>query len=852
MFLVLLVGFAASILGDSITETMLLAHFDADVVAQMFLVNAIFLFLVSGPILSVIDRIDRGFLFKTILLTHLSLIIIIRILLYMGAEFLYPFIYSYAYISKIIFFLLFWVLINDLVDSRKAATLFPRLAAGGTAGAITISFLVPWLMTFFEVHDLFYVWGTLVFCVYLLFIPVKKMVGIHFKVNRDRIGFPVKSIRSLLGDLKLLKNEPMLKHVSILYGLIFFLLIVQQYYFYSQIQSSVHGGEEQVISFLGYFNGTSMIMTLILQLVLAGNLIKRFGSTRSMLLLPVIFGLNYFAMFFVAGGISGTVVSLFQIIVIGKGLRLAFFDSFFTPNLQIFFSSLPQEIRGRGKVLVDGVVKPFAIIIAGLWIIIVSQKTSETVNYFILSIVSVIAIIEACRLKAKYAQSLIMYFTGNTKKESAVLSKRLKIRARANFHEMINEKLKHEDFIVKKFIIEFLADSATDEAVTILVDNLKNIDPKVRATVLVALGKLKIENVKGSIIACLSDPDNRVIANAIISLSHYKDSLLKEHIEPFLYHSNQRVCTDAMIALWPLLDENRQEHLLNGLEGELSDRTSTPLKVSSNLYLLGEIDDKRTLKILNRFHSLNKSNYENQMVFDQMVNAISKKNSKLSLKILLEIAFVSSRKRRLIIERKIVSLFEIIDFCDIVSFLNEKNCIGRNLMFHAIFDMPEVFQEKIRPQLQNIASEEIELLKCSLDVFDKVSRYQGTELFCCALMEEYIENDLETLTLIASLSDTSGMLKNCILQLSSNDEYVRANALEMMGNTGIVRLNRAVIKMIEQKENLLQKVNHTLELKTEQYLVLEQFTNDENRWVAECANFSLVAFKNLVPDCSKV
>ncbi|MDO5576439.1 MAG: hypothetical protein Q4F84_05115, partial [Fibrobacter sp.] len=96
------------------------------------------------------------------------------------------------------------------------------------------------------------------------------------------------------------------------------------------------------------------------------------------------------------------------------------------------------------------------------------------------------------------------------------------------------------------------------------------------------------------------------------------------------------------------------------------------------------------------------------------------------------------------------------------------------------------------------------------------------------------------------------MLENCILQLSSKDEYVRANAFEMMNNTGIIKLNRAVIKMIEQKEILFQKANHTLELQTEQYRVLEQFTNDENGWVAECANFSLAAFKNIVPDCSRV
>lgn len=112
MFLVLMFCFAAAILGDSTTEALLLAHFDTRIVASMFLFNAAFLFLISGMIIPVIDRIDRGILFQTALLVHVSILIVIRFLLYLNLEFLYPFLYSYAYITKLLFF-------SSFLDSCK-------------------------------------------------------------------------------------------------------------------------------------------------------------------------------------------------------------------------------------------------------------------------------------------------------------------------------------------------------------------------------------------------------------------------------------------------------------------------------------------------------------------------------------------------------------------------------------------------------------------------------------------------------------------------------------------------------------------------------------------------------------
>jgi len=65
---------------------------------------------------------------------------------------------------------------------------------------------------------------------------------------------------------------------------------------------------------------------------------------------------------------------LFAIIVISLALRIATFDSIYSPNFQIFFSTLGKQIRGRGKIFVEGIIKPFAILSSGILIIVLFSR----------------------------------------------------------------------------------------------------------------------------------------------------------------------------------------------------------------------------------------------------------------------------------------------------------------------------------------------------------------------------------------------------------------------------------------------------------------------------------------------
>ena len=256
LFTLLMVLFAAAILGDSTAESLLLSHVDMRLIPNMFLVNAVFLFLTSTLLMSVIDRADRGIFFIILVFAHCLVLFLIREALHLHASILYPILFSYAYVSKIILFLLFWTMANDLIDSRNASVRFPFIAAGGTLGAIVVSFTIPWLLKVIAAENLLFVWAALVAVLGVFFVPVRQSFGTSLMASSDKEKHASRNIKNLGHDLKLVYQEPLLSSMALFYFILFFILINQHYSFYGQLKSRFVNAKE-LASFLGYFNGCS-------------------------------------------------------------------------------------------------------------------------------------------------------------------------------------------------------------------------------------------------------------------------------------------------------------------------------------------------------------------------------------------------------------------------------------------------------------------------------------------------------------------------------------------------------------------------------------------------------------------
>ncbi len=286
LFVLLLIVFAGAILGDNAAESLLLAHCDTRIIPNMFAANALLLFIASTVLMSIIDRMNRGKLFLVIALSHGVVILGMRAAFALHASILYPILFSYAYVSKIMVFLLFWTIANDLTDSRRASAVFPLVAAGGTLGAIGASFAVPLLLSVIPPENLLVVWSIAMAALCGLFAVFRGSFGNALKAapgGRKRSGGSGIDIR---GDFRILRQEPLLRNIAVLYFLLFFILINQHFAFYSQLKSHLVNAQG-LASFLGFFNGCSMFATFMLQVGVSGRILKRIGATRSMLFLPM-------------------------------------------------------------------------------------------------------------------------------------------------------------------------------------------------------------------------------------------------------------------------------------------------------------------------------------------------------------------------------------------------------------------------------------------------------------------------------------------------------------------------------------------------------------------------------------
>lgn len=843
LFILLLLCFGAAILGDSTAEALLLAHFNASYIPRMFLVNAAVLFALSAGMLSLVDRIDRGKFFCGALLVHGVVLLALRLAISADVQMLFLPLFSYAYSTKILFFLLFWTVANDLIDSRRAGTEFPVIAAGGTIGAIVVSFSIPALMRTVAVENLLTIWAVLVLVAALLLIPLQR----HYKVElkpRNSSEASGNATRGRFPSVALLRDEPLIRSMSILYFLVFFLLLNQHVIFYRQVKT-LFATAGAIAAFLGKFNGISMLTTCLLQLGVAGVLLKRLGSTRSMLLLPS----ALFTVFVILTGMAmyepKGVAPLFWAIIIGMGARIAMFDAFFSPNFQIFFSSLPRKVRGRGKLVIEGFIKPFAMVVAGCWLLWVVPVLTLKVHLMVMVLVAAGAVLQTLRLKSAYTRTLGRYLTGFTGGKDTALFERFDLKGGANVVEFLAERLENEDFEVQKFIVEMLSSSATPEAVRVLCDQLHKGDGKIRATVVAALGDCAGEAVvTEEVRRLLLSRDDRVVANAVLALVKCNPAHIVSYLTPLLNHAHNRVRANAILSIWPNVDESEQRELLSRIQRMLF--SVAPTDCASALFVVGELQTDAAMEMLVDFCRetfIMESN--SVMIVRQVVSALGKKRSETALDLLLQMSEAAPLKYRKHLIATLTSLVaelpEQVWLRKIVSgSARRRNSLARALLVKQSAlstAAAEVVRRVITNEIAAIGSEKVWLQKL-----------RGTDvaLLAYAVREEFIDVRLETILTLVALLDPSGGIHAVTPRINHTNAHVRARAFEVLENSGDVKSNRLVLRCIESLDTVVSGVQSEGAVPDRSSTnvsaiaeVVAHYRGSPDAWVAACAAYEV-------------
>jgi HEAT repeat protein len=845
LFALLFCCFASAILGDNCAESLLLAHCSTRLIPYMFLVNALFLFMSSSILMSLIDRVDRGALFTALTFGHGAMLLLIKTALTFQTPLLYPFLFSYAYVTKILLFLIFWTLANDLVDSRRASTEFPFVASGGTLGAICVSFAVPWLMKVTSADNLLFIWSALSFALGLLFIPVRLSFGVSFKASSDKQKQMRRNLKSVADDLKLVKKDPLLWNMAIFYFLLFFVVINQQYAFYAQLKGRL-ASAGQLASFLGYFNGLSMFATFALQIMVAGPVIKKIGSTRSMLFLPALLCcifvvLTYVSLIPAPQDQSGP---LFWCVVLGMGLRMAFFDSFFSPNFQIFFSSLSHDVRGRGKLAMEGVVKPLAIVCASLWLLLAAARLPRGIAAAFLFYCAAGMIVQTFRIRKKYTESLARGLTGFKAKQLSKLFDFVDLAKEDNFLTTLSRILEKEEYEIKKYIIEILAEMNSKESIGILLDNIENCDAITRSTIISSLGALKKENLKEVFLRHLHDPDKRVSANSIIALAAYETIEITGELEVFLKDADNRVKANTVVALWSRWTAGERTKLMAIVLDMLDSKRNE--ESASALYAMGKIKTAEFLPALNAYMLKNmESLVSDTMIWRQYIHALAKIGGDRALELLLRLSDNVDKKKTGDLIRALGRLLRDDASLDaFVKLLQKETSIHRNIMLGAIHERGLNIGEKHDALLRETALSEIRSVYSewiSIHTLDSKAELRGIQLLRTALVEESIATQLQNAVYAAAFLDKSGQVRAAMPRLYHANRHMRARAFEILDNVGDIRVNRSILRLLDTSDAAIHGREGALSFKIRSKSLMEiiaEHLENHHAWLRECAAYA--------------
>ncbi len=844
LFALLFLCFAGSILGDSCAEALLLANFSASIIPRMYLVNALLLFASAALIMPVIDRIDRKVFFTSFTIVHGCILMVVWAVVQSGVNFLYIPLFSYAYVSKILLFLLFWTLANDLTDSRQAGGDFPFIAAGGTLGAIGISFAIPVLLKFVDAVHLLPIWACLSVGVGIGFAPILRPRRELFRPMKKQLNASgLSRFQSLVGDAKLLWNQPLLRTMSILYFLLFVLILSQQFSFYQVIRGRFQQAG-RLAGFLGYFNGISMAGTFMLQLTISGRIHKTIGSTRSMFLLPaalctVFGGLLVIALFFQT---SPRISVLFWAVVVGVALRIAFFDSFFTPNFQVFFSSLPQEIRGRAKLAVEGVVKPVAIGIASLWLLVAPVFLPFWALTAIYLVSSILMIVLVFRLRRDYTRSLTQYLAGfNIRRKKGVLDLD-QLAGSENIYRALEQMLETENMETAGVVVEVLAQMNSPESLAVLKEYMVRANSYIRSRIISALTPLRKEELKPLFRSLLADTDYRVIANAVLALAAYEDDKVNAGLSIFVHHQNNRVRANALVALWKSSDPGEREEYVKTLNRMLESESTR--ENASGLYVLSELKlEKEAQKYLIDYFNRYKESIRNERsVWKWYLRAVGRNISE-SLLDTLETLVDSAGQRR----RTDLAHFYCCALCDgyrienYMRRMQNSQGIVRELYLEGLFLTKRngFFPDLNAQSLVSIAKQERKEIYTAYHALQIINDRIGKpmELLRYAIRELYVDRKILALQYIAAILDSSGQISTILHRLNHDNNHVRGRALEVLDNTGNSKVNRWLLELLDTAEPLAYPRDiQALETGTFGNVdaVLSHYEKQPDRWIKMC------------------
>ncbi len=262
----------------------------------------------------------------------------------------------------------FWGVFLRLFDLRQSKRIIGGIDSGQLIATIIAFYTIPFLTNFITNITNFLVIGDLSLMISLAFVI---LIIINFNINsyhHTRDERPRESrIKNILSN----------KYVIFLALFLFFSMMASTFVDYSfwTVTEKQYPDERQLASFLGVFEGSIMILSLLVQTFVNDKLIKMYGLLTSLLVLPVILtaftGLAIFSGYYYGIDITNpSFIWFFLFIALSSLFTRSLRDSIENPVFKLFFMPLDNKIRFDIQARIEGMVNEFSRAIGGAIILL--------------------------------------------------------------------------------------------------------------------------------------------------------------------------------------------------------------------------------------------------------------------------------------------------------------------------------------------------------------------------------------------------------------------------------------------------------------------------------------------------
>jgi len=442
-----------------------------------------------------------------------------------GAFYLFVKLYGLLLVSQ------FWLVANLLFSTRQAKRLFGPIGAGLILGAIFGGALANGAVGRVGSENLL-----------LLSAGALALCGAAVHALGDRIEEGGEASGRLMADLTgdaldVLRESPHLRGIALILGLTIVVSTFVDWQLNTAVQMYVEG-EDAMTAFWGTFFALQNTGAIIVQVLLTGFVLRRFGIGTALLALPV-------GLLIATVGVIAVPSLLAAALLKGTegGLRFSLDQS----TRELLFLPVPNEVKYKAKPLIDLAVFRGGTGVAGL--ILLGLTDGLGLGLRGVALVSLLFVgawmVSTLRMRREYRSSIRRLIGVRDMDVSEQIYQRLD----AGTLEELRHTLRSgssEEVLYALALLEEVAPPALEDD---LLPLLRHESAEVRAKTLEILFSIGTGELVERVRPLLRDPSVDVRAEAIHFICEFSDEPASDQMDDFLREENEEVRAAALSCL---------------------------------------------------------------------------------------------------------------------------------------------------------------------------------------------------------------------------------------------------------------------------------------------------------------